>query len=75
MDTSSTTMPLTFSNRLNMFFIRRFLSPVFLNKKHDTENAPSHLGIQRLTDEPPPTKTTQEPKKAGENVPGTWKPS
>ena len=27
------------------------------------------FGIQRLTDEPPPTKTTQEPKKAGRKRP------
>lgn len=62
MDTSSTTMPLTLSKRLNMFFIRRFLWFFFLVEKQTYRKRPSHPHNQRLNDEPTPTKTTQEPE-------------
>ena len=62
MDTSSTTMPLTLSKRLNMFFIRRFLWFFFLVEKQTYRKRSSHPHNQRLNDEPTPTKTTQEPE-------------
>lgn len=62
MDTSSTTMPLTLSKRLNMFFIRRFLWFFFLVEKQTYRKRPSHPHNQRLNDETTPTKTTQEPE-------------
>ena len=40
---------------------RRFPRLYFLVEKQTYRKRPSHIGIQRLTDEPPPTKTTQEP--------------
>lgn len=42
--------------------LRRFLRLYFLVEKQTYRKRPSHIGIQRLTDEPPPTKTTQAPK-------------
>ena len=45
--------------------LRRFLRLYFLVEKQTYRKRPSHIGIQRLTDEPPPTKTTQEPKNIG----------
>ena len=48
---------------------RRFPRLYFLVEKQTYRKRPSHIGIQRLTDEPPPTKTTQEPKKAGRKRP------
>ncbi|WP_206538284.1 hypothetical protein, partial [Bifidobacterium pullorum] len=39
-------------------------SVVFLVEKQTYRKRPSHLRIQRLNDEPPPTKTTQEPNYA-----------
>ena len=62
MGTSSTTMPLTLSKRLNMFFIRRFLWFFFLVEKQTYRKRPSHPHNQRLNDETTPTKTTQEPE-------------
>ena len=62
MDTSSTTMPLTLSKRLNIFFIRRFLWFFFLVEKQTYRKRPSHPHNQRLNDETTPTKTTQEPE-------------
>ena len=62
MDMSSTTMPLTLSKRLNMFFIRRFLWFFFLVEKQTHRKRPSHPHNQRLNDETTPTKTTQEPE-------------
>lgn len=62
MDTSLTTMPLTLSKRLNMFFIRRFLWFFFLVEKQTYRKRPSHPHNQRLNDETTPTKTTQEPE-------------
>ena len=41
---------------------RRFPRLYFLVEKQTYRKRPSHIGIQRLTDEPPPTKTTQEPQ-------------
>ena len=40
---------------------RRFLRLCFLVEKQTCRKRPSHIGIQRLTDEPPPTRTTEEP--------------
>ena len=40
MGTSSTTMPLTLSKRLNMFFIRRFLWFFFLVEKTNLQETP-----------------------------------
>lgn len=42
--------------------LRRFPRLYFLVEKQTCRKCPSHIGIQRLTDEPPPTKTTQEPQ-------------
>ncbi len=72
MDMSSTTMPLTLSKRLNMFFIRRFLWFFFLVEKQTHRKRPSHPHNQRLNDETTPTKTTQEPEKI---VSISWMPT
>lgn len=61
---SSTTMPLTLRSWLNMLFIGRFLvACLSWSKTSYPESAPSLTpSLQRLNDEPTPTKTAKAPK-------------
>ena len=70
---TSTIMSLTFSNRLNTLFNQGAFLGCVLGRKTNPQETPSHLRIQRLNDEPPPTKTTQEPyNAASDGDPMTW---